>query len=541
MSSELARSAMMVRSRSRESIRKRLTKIRQLKDKKKSTGSYIIPPSSEKDHELCDQIEDEARDSNSIKVLKQNKTAHQASNPNVDEREGIDDVQGCSCVLSPIFMQEGQDEEAPPPHRSIAEPNISSQQEKAKLSSVATFHVRISIGQMTGLKIDELLKRTKPSSNNRIVVGFVELLSSGKYTALSQPLLLNLEEIETTRTILWATQHNGEEASKSKSRRCLHFSLSLERENGDCDSFEDIDDGSVYSYTPEIVKLLVGLKCGDERLPLGVAKFVVNGREAVEQNMDLIVLPVTDIAAGWKKKRGIFGKKNRTSFTNGNLSFTITPSAKLRIKADVKIAYPGQNGAEIWGDEECSYASATKNSFDPAAVIASGSVSSPRRSLSFTTIKVPSLKRKGRKSILNKSLSRHSQKNEKNCTSVHTDFYVSNINNEEDVKEVPMRFVSVDKSSGVSVSSDISTRSSYPQLWTCQPLLCGGCVTGFSSSQSYQGLYDEIESVEMMENEMDSFGDGSEVDSFDEELRSLNLSEESSMESSSCQQSSREY
>ena len=536
----------MVRSqKSRDRIRRRLAMIRQQKDKKKLTGSCLTPPSLDKDLGLCGQIEEESRDAPSVTALKQNKpymesqsnalSTQQISNPNEDHREGINDVPGYSCPLFPIFMQEGQNERN---HLSDLpmESNTSSQ-EKLASSSTTTFHVRLSIGKITGLKIDEIFKRTKQSTNNRITVGFVELLSSGKYTALSQPLLINVEEPKKSRTILWAIQHDGEEASKSKSRRCLHFSLTLKRESSDSDSYEDTDDNddsSVYSFMPEVVKLLVGLKCGDERIPLGIAKFVVNGREAFEQSMDLIVLPVTDQAAGWRTKRGIFDKKQRNSFTNGKLAFTIAPGAKLRIKADVKIAYPGQNGAEIWGDEDCSYASATEHPFDSGAVLSSENVFPSRYSLTFSTIKVSSPKWKGRQSPPNTSF-RKSQKVEKYCGSDDTDFSISKLQKQKEIYEGPFNFVYIDKSSGiVSVSSDISNRPGHSKSWACEPLLCGGCVTGFSAAP-YPGLYDKnfsFESDEAMENK---------ADSFNYELRSLNLSGTSSCDSSSCLPNSREY
>jgi hypothetical protein len=121
--------------------------------------------------------------------------------------------------------REGQKEEAPKENRLIPESNTSSQQKDALTSNVS-FHVRISIGYMTGLEIYKVAKRTKQPTNDRITVGFVELASSGKYTALSQPLLTNVEEEARTTNILWANRLNGDKAFES--RRILHLSLSLD-------------------------------------------------------------------------------------------------------------------------------------------------------------------------------------------------------------------------------------------------------------------------------------------------------------------------
>eukprot|EP00533_Pseudo-nitzschia_delicatissima_P002417 CAMPEP_0116085506 /NCGR_PEP_ID=MMETSP0327-20121206/4360_1 /TAXON_ID=44447 /ORGANISM="Pseudo-nitzschia delicatissima, Strain B596" /LENGTH=512 /DNA_ID=CAMNT_0003576499 /DNA_START=89 /DNA_END=1627 /DNA_ORIENTATION=+ len=501
----------------RVGIRRKLTLLRQFKDKKKSRGCHSpSQPFFENDLDSCNSIEDEARDYDSLtdlkyKMAKSNlSSSFPGSYPTFDERDEIDDMLGCNCALSPMFMREVQND------------HISSPQEKMAFSSISTFHVRISIGHMTGLKIDEIVKRTKPSTNNQIIVGFVEVLSSGKYSALSQPILTNVEDTAKTRTILWANKHDGEEVSISKSRRRLHFSLSLSRETSEYEDSDYSDDDSTYSHMPEIVKLLVGLKCGDERLPLGIAKFVVNGKEASEQSIDLIVLPASD-TAGSKSKRGIFGKKQRSSFSYGNLSYTLAKNAKLSVKADVKIAYPGQNGAEIWGDDDCSHAPATKPALDSGGTFSSGHTSQIPPSLTFTKIKVPPLKKKGSIGLLNTSSRKQSQKTENKSSSVRTDFCISKMEKELDLNKVPMRYVSIDANNEmVSVTSDISSRpGGCATSWACAPLFCGGCATGLSTAK-YSGSYDGdllSQSDEIADNEVDSFND---------EYRSINLSGESS-------------
>jgi hypothetical protein len=239
---------------------------------------------------------------------------------------------------------------------SSPQPSTRRLQLKEDISTIQTiFHVRLSIGYMTGLKMEKVAKWTR-NPNHSLVVGFVELASSGKYTALSQPLLPNAGEGKSAATkILWANPKAGKGASKS--RRRLHFSLQLDRL---CDLASDDDDDSLGSqalYSPEVVKLLVGLKCGDERLNLGVARFVVNGRETVEQKMDIAVQPSPSLASSTKTKRRIFGKKQRSSFTHGDHAYTLATNAKLRVKADIKTGLPGQDGAAVWasGHDDSSY------------------------------------------------------------------------------------------------------------------------------------------------------------------------------------------
>lgn len=390
-------------------------------------------------------------------------STYQVSNSNGDKREGSDNLLRQDRSLSKVSMREGREEEIPSPNRQTPKSKISLEQ-RDSFTCTTSFHVRISIGYMTGLKIDEIAKRTKLRTNNRITVGFVELLSSGKYTALSQPLLTNIEEPASTTVISWANRKDGGEVSKS--RRRLHFSLTLDRESSESDSRDDNDDDSCsdYSFVPEVVKLLVGLKCGDERIPLGVAKFVVNGRETFGQKMDLLVLPISDFAAGAKLKRRIFGRKQRSSFTNGKLSFKVTPNSKLRVKAEVRKGYPGQDGAEIWGDEDSSYISASKRTFESM------------------------------------------EKRRKSRSQTHTSLCSSKSSDYESVDEFAVRYVSMASSNElVSKMSDITVPGYANSLRCCAPLFCGG-GNAFGPNR-------------MMENEIDSFTD---------EMRSLNFSTENS-------------
>lgn len=462
-------------------------------------------------------------DKPSISSSQQRLSAYQVSNPNEDQREGYDGVLGENSSLLEELTREGQKEEVPKQNRLIPESNISSQQKDA-LTSNASFHVRISIGYMTGLEIDKIVKRTKQPTNNRITVGFVELASSGKYTALSQPLLTNVEEEEAKMTtILWANRLHGDEVSES--RRILHFSLLLDRKISELDSRNDTDDNSVRSrasFVPEVVKLLVGLKCGDERIPLGIAEFVVNGREIFEQKTELIVLPVSaGLAIGSKTKRGIFGKKQRSSFTNGESAFKLIPNAKLHVKADVKIGYPDQDGAEIWGNEDSSYTSATEWAFDSGAAFSSGNGPPPTHGLSFSTIKIPSVKREHRKAPSNMSFKKQSQNVDKKYNPIHTSLCIPKNNKQQKVNEVPMKYVFVASSNEqVSKMSDM-TRAGCSKSWSCAPLLCCGDDTGFSKAP-YRGLFPNsfsFESNQMMGNEIESFYD---------EFRNFNLSAESS-------------
>ena len=268
---------------------------------------------------------------------------------------------------------------------------------------------------------------------------------------------------------------------------------------------------------PEVVKLLVGLKCGDERIPLGIAKFVVNGREIFEQNMDLTVLPVsTGLVNGPKTKRGIFGKKQRSSFTNGESAFKLIPNAKLQVKAGVKLGYPDQDGADIWGNEDSSYTSLTEYAFNSGAAFSSGNGPPHTHGFSVSTIKTSSVKRERRKAPSKVSFKKQSHNADKKFNRVNPSLCIPQNNKQQEVNEVPMKYVFVASSNEQDPKMSDMTRAGCAESWPCAPLFCCGDDTGLSKAP-YRGLFPNsfsFESNQMMVNEIESFYD---------ELRTFNL------------------
>mmetsp|Transcript_23089 Transcript_23089/g.46981 ORF Transcript_23089/g.46981 Transcript_23089/m.46981 type:complete len:562 (+) Transcript_23089:67-1752(+) len=479
--------------KNREGIRGKLQRLRQSTERKKLSASRSTPSSSlRKEDDPEGPIEEETRDAQSTVASEHGKVCQ------VDTI----DPQHQSC--SEENSREGQTEEHSQPSPSTKSTNIGSKEKDECSTNTTCFHVRISIGYLTGLKIDKIAKRAKQPTNNQITVGFVELAGSGKYTALSQPILTNVGEKAKTTKVFWANQRGDEEISKSKSRRRLHFSLELEREGGPCDSREDNDGNSVTSqasFVPEVVKLLFGLKCGDERIPLGIAKFVVNGRETVEQKMELKVLP-TRATIGPKTKRGIFGRK-RSSFTNGDLAFKLSRSAKLRVKADVKIGYPGQDGADIWGHDESSYN--TKWTFDAGAELSPFNRTSSTERFDFSRTMAPPGVGGDMRERSNSPF--HKKSHDKIDNSMHTSLCIFKNNGQRKVHDVPMKYISVEPSNELmSVVSSVS-RSNCANHWSCTPLFCGGDDL-MATQPQYRGPFAtsfSFESSQMTENELLNF------------------------------------
>eukprot|EP00934_Nitzschia_sp_Nitz4_P003691 Nitzschia sp. Nitz4//scaffold178_size73299//57215//59215//NITZ4_005716-RA/size73299-processed-gene-0.16-mRNA-1//1//CDS//3329539173//3681//frame0 len=226
-----------------------------------------------------------------------------------------------------------------------------------------TFYVRVCLGYLTGIKI-EALKKKKNVSNN-LVVGYAALAKSGKRLVLSQPIGPGLEgRDQKSMRLYWGNRKGANQPPSSHvSKRRLHFSLKLEREV-DQEHREEESLTSLMSYNPEVVKIVIGLKCGDEKFPLGIANLVINGNEVVDQKVDMSLRPINetsfeDIKQKQKIRLGLFGgskKKDVITFKDHDQQYKLLGNATLRVRLDIKPGEPGENKAEVWGEgDDASY------------------------------------------------------------------------------------------------------------------------------------------------------------------------------------------
>jgi hypothetical protein len=214
--------------------------------------------------------------------------------------------------------------------------------------------------------MEQLFKKKKRNSQNSLVVGYAELAKSKTQIAMSQPLIPNIgdDSKSNQQKVYWSKQRGGQ-AVVGKTKRRLHFSLNLEKES---DTPEITDDESVSSqlvYLPEVVKVVIGLKCGEEKIPLGVANLVVNGKdESLDQKIDLALRPMSEVPEFDTPKQlrsvlGIFGsrKQQGVSFTNDDYSYKLQPNATLRVRLDIRAGSSGQNKKTVWGNisDDTSY------------------------------------------------------------------------------------------------------------------------------------------------------------------------------------------
>jgi hypothetical protein len=226
--------------------------------------------------------------------------------------------------------------------------------------------------------MEALSKKKKKNQSNMLVVGYAALAKSGKQIALSQPFAPNLgEEKQKALKLLWAKPKGKIEApTSSKTKRRLHFSLKLEQESDRGTHADDDSFSAQTSYNPEVVKIVVGLKCGDETFPLGIANLVVNGKEASEQNIDMALRPINETSYADSKQKsrlGIFGsgkKQQGSSFSNHDQLYMLASNATLRVRVDVKEGISGECKTAVWGDgDDASYA--TNSSYDTRTSLAS--------------------------------------------------------------------------------------------------------------------------------------------------------------------------
>jgi hypothetical protein len=251
--------------------------------------------------------------------------------------------------------------------RSLSKASKGSEGSKRSSSNTQrqAFHVRISLGYLTGIKMEQL-KKKKRNFQNLLVVGYAELAKSKKQIAMSQPLIPNIgDDSNSKRQKVYWTKQRGGQAVVGKAKGRLHFSLNLEKET---DRPEMTDDESVSSqlvYVPEVVKVVIGLKCGEEKIPLGVANLVVNGNDdSLDQKIDLALRPMSEVPEFDTPKQGrsvlgIFGSKKQqgVSFTNDDYSYKLQPNATLRVRLDIRAGSSSQNKKNVWGDisDDASY------------------------------------------------------------------------------------------------------------------------------------------------------------------------------------------
>lgn len=221
---------------------------------------------------------------------------------------------------------------------------LQTHHSKNKVGSGENFYVRVTLDSLTGITIQKGPKRKTKEYNSPIITGYASLLSSGHQVAVSKPFSVDHES--SNSKLLWADV----EGERSRDKRQLHFSLQLQREVSN--SRDDDNDSPECKYHPKIVKLVIGLKCQDTMIPLGIASLVVTGKTALGEDIDLVMQSMEEMKDKRNKQLVPFFGSNKPegiSFFD-DYFFSLSPDAILRANVDTKTDEIGKTKRQVWGD-----------------------------------------------------------------------------------------------------------------------------------------------------------------------------------------------
>ncbi|KAL3944946.1 MAG: hypothetical protein SGBAC_000980 [Bacillariaceae sp.] len=215
---------------------------------------------------------------------------------------------------------------------------------KNKKGRGKNFCVRVTLDNLTGITIQKGSKRKMKGNERPVITGYAALLSSAHQLAVSMPFSVDHES--SNSMLLWA----GAGEDRSKDKRQLHFSLQLQRES--VNSRDDESGTDDCKFHPKIVKIVIGLKCEDTKLPLGIAILVVNGKTSLREQMNLVMRPIEEMNDRKTKQRVPFFSSNKPegiSFFD-DYFFSLSSDAILRVHVDTKADELGKTKRQVWGD-----------------------------------------------------------------------------------------------------------------------------------------------------------------------------------------------
>lgn len=260
------------------------------------------------------------------------------------------------------------------------------------------FHVRITVGYLTSLRISEVVSSSHNASDEPMLTAYATFGLSdderGEYDcATSQPLLTNVAR----QNVKWP---KGSEVKTSKRR--LYYSVLLRSDDSttasgenNFNSFDEDDADAIRgpsNYAPELVNLYIGLKRGDEKVIIAAATLAFTGQPVTNQQIDIPVRKVAfpagskqpmtaDIDRNGQKPRkaglkNLFARKLESTgipvlkshaggtFSGDNKKYSCDKNSILQLKVDVMEGLYQTNGPGLWGDLEDD-----EESFGPVPVI----------------------------------------------------------------------------------------------------------------------------------------------------------------------------
>lgn len=240
---------------------------------------------------------------------------------------------------------------------------FSDASSRDNLFSPQKFWVRVHLEQLSGLKADSIRNR-RGKSKNELIVGYAEIAKSGKRSVSSFPLGPACDCDHAAQTIYWKSSKKESQQSQQLSKRKLQFSLKLEKRKSRTSNVSTCTNH--HEYSPAIIQIVVGLQCGNEKYPLGVASLVVNGSNSATEQFDLALHNLKDLRdieprLKHKMKRNIWGRQvDYVVFKNHNIRYSLAANATFRVVVDTRACAPGDIKKNLWEDgEDASFATLT--------------------------------------------------------------------------------------------------------------------------------------------------------------------------------------
>eukprot|EP00980_Cylindrotheca_fusiformis_P003305 scaffold743_cov117-Cylindrotheca_fusiformis.AAC.24 len=335
------------------------------------------------------------------------------------------------------------------PHdRSMHSLDVLDQPERS-VGKGTTFYVRVSLASLSGIKVCRNARRKRKSTDNFQISGYASLAKTGNQIAISRPISPDFGEPHSKSSkIIWVASCGNE---KNKCGKHLHFLLQLHR---DClvddNARDDNSVNSQCSFQPKVVKIVVGLKCGDEKLPLGIANLVVNGMTGSGTMLDLAMHPVendsSDKALRQNKQRlSLFGSKKQGVSFSDDCWYSLSSNATLRLSIDTTTFSVGKASRESLGEQISSSTENAQNqetrigpeeSTKPPRIQEQSQREPDRTPEEFRFPSIPSQPKTGSKNM--------------------------------SVSSAPLEYVTVTTTEGMSVASDISSRRSVLYGTPCE-------------------------------------------------------------------------
>jgi hypothetical protein len=222
------------------------------------------------------------------------------------------------------------------------------------------FNIRVSLRYLKGLHVSFNKTVQSCSVNRSLVVGFVRVNSDATFAtqsidiARSRPVnLLALGGMPgPLPPVAWSSKR-----VLDKRRGRLYFSVVLKQLVS--------GDGS-FLYSPERIRFVFGLQCGEETIELGTASFDVDGTEISQKRLDL---PLRS-ESRTEKKTALFGSlrksSNPNSFRGDKHVFSLHPMSALSARIDVRAGDHDIAGPLVWEDYIVGDDESFDESFEPS-------------------------------------------------------------------------------------------------------------------------------------------------------------------------------